>query len=254
MIIEVSGMFSNELIDKNTPVPMYYQLKTIILKAIRDQKLKPGDMIPTEAEFSQMFDISRTTIRQALSELVMEGYLYRIKSKGTFVAQPKVRQAFINRIKASHELVREQNLEPRTQVMDLSLVNAPSDAADALQIGAGANVVRMIRLRYVNDDPILFSESYLPVPLCGEMLHMDMETCGLYQFLDKSDATHAVRSVRSMTAVAAGKYEAQLLGIQKGDPIQLTKSVSYTKDGVPVEYTVTKFRGDRNEFVVELKV
>ena len=96
------NQFSKESIDKNTPVPMYYQLKKIILDMIREGKLKPGDMIPTELELSDIFGISRTTTRQAIMELVMEGPLYRIKSKGTFVAEKRVIQLPI--IYCSHRM------------------------------------------------------------------------------------------------------------------------------------------------------
>ncbi len=246
--------FTEASIDKSTPVPMYYQLKNIILKAIKDESLKPGDMIPTELEFSDMFNISRTTIRQAIGELVTEGYLYRIKSKGTFVAKPKVQQAFVSRIKASHELVREQNLIPATEILELKEASAPIEAAAILGIKEGARTAKMVRLRYVNGEPIIFSESYLPLPLCADILNTNMEECGLYQFLDKKDETRAVRSTRSMTAIVAGKYEAAIMHIPKGAPIQLTKSVSYNKSDLPVEYTISKFRGDRNEFVVELNI
>ncbi|MBC5648534.1 GntR family transcriptional regulator [Christensenella tenuis] len=246
--------FQNDHIDKNIPVPMYYQLKTIILEAIRDERFKPGDVIPTEAEFSEMFGISRTTIRQAIGELVMEGYLYRVKSKGTFVAQPKVQQAFISRIQASHELVREQNMVPTTRVLMLAMERASREAAAALQMKEHAQAVKLVRLRYVDEEPILISESYLPLPLCKAALETDMEHCGLYEFLDKAAETQAVRSVRSLTAIAAGKYEADMMRIERGAPVQMTKSISYNAQGVPVEFTVSKFRGDRNEFVVELNI
>ena len=233
---------------------MYYQLKTILLEAIRDERFKPGDVIPTEAEFSELFGISRTTIRQAIGELVMEGYLYRIKSKGTFVAQPKIRQAFVSRIQASHELVREQNMVPKTKVLMLRKEKASREAAEALQMQESAQVAKMVRLRYVDEEPILISESYLPLPLCKAVLEMNMEHCGLYEFLNKAAETQAVRSVRSLTAIAAGKYEAEMMQIEKGAPIQMTKSVSYNARGIPVEFTVSKFRGDRNEFIVELNI
>lgn len=184
----------------------------------------------------------------------MEGYLYRVKSKGTFVAKPKIQQAFVSRIKASHELVREQNMIPTTKVLSLVKDTASQEVADALHIHEGSEVVHMLRLRYVNDEPILISESFLPLPLCEDILHTDMEQCGLYELLDKKDETRAVRSTRSLTAIVAGKYEATTMQMAKGDPIQLTKSVSYNSEGTPVEFTISKFRGDRNEFVVELNI
>ena len=89
-------MLQDHTLDKNVPVPLYFQLKTLILDEIKNGSYKSGELIPTENEISEMFDISRTTVRQAITELVHDGQLYRIKSKGTFVANPKVTQHVLN--------------------------------------------------------------------------------------------------------------------------------------------------------------
>ncbi len=82
-------------IDKSIPIPLYFQLKTLIMDEIKNGTYKVGNPIPTEKELSETFQISRTTVQQAITELVQEGWLYRIKSKGTFVSQPKISQDFI---------------------------------------------------------------------------------------------------------------------------------------------------------------
>ena len=88
------GMLEAKKIDKNTPIPLYFQLKSLLLAEIEDGTYLADSLIPTEKELCDMFHISRTTVRQALAELVQEGYLYRVKSKGTFVARPKIRQDY----------------------------------------------------------------------------------------------------------------------------------------------------------------
>ena len=84
--------FVKHHIDKTSPVPLYFQIKEIILSEILSGNLQTGDLIPTEVEFSQMYKVSRSTVRQAILELVNEGYLCRLKSKGTFVSKPKISQ------------------------------------------------------------------------------------------------------------------------------------------------------------------
>lgn len=78
------------------------------------------------------------------------------------------------------------------------------------------------------------------------MLDKDMEAYKLYQFLDGYESTKAVRSTRSLTAIVTSKFESGLMQIDKGAPMQLKKSISYNKNDLPVEYTITKFRGDHN--------
>lgn len=81
-------MLEDKRLDKDVPIPLYFQLEKLILEEIDNGNYPVGSMIPTEMELSQMFGISRTTVRQAISDLVREEHLYRIKSKGTFVAHP----------------------------------------------------------------------------------------------------------------------------------------------------------------------
>lgn len=99
-------MLQDRVIDKNTPIPLYYQLEKLIIEEIEGGAYPAGSLIPTENELSQMFAISRTTVRQALADLVQNEMLYRTKSKGTFVAQPKISQGFIQSILSFDEDVR----------------------------------------------------------------------------------------------------------------------------------------------------
>ena len=91
-------MLLEKKLDKTTPVPLYFQLKELIMAEIKNGTYPKDSAIPTEKELSDMFDISRTTVRQAIAEMVQEGWLYRVKSKGTFVSQPKINQDFIQKL------------------------------------------------------------------------------------------------------------------------------------------------------------
>jgi len=245
--------FSKETIDRNVPVPMYYQLKKMIQDMIKDGRLKPGDMLPTEMELSDMFSISRTTTRQAITELVMEGMLYRIKSKGTFVSENRVVQDFTNVIRASHNLLQSQNVKTTTKVLELAVEKADDLVSKMLQLKMGEEVIHLKRLRFVNGEPNVLADAYLPM-LCKDMLETDMNETGLYQFLDRRKETTPVRAVRELEAILAQPDEAELLRMQEGEPIQLTTSVTYTKENKPIEYSIARFRGDRNIFRCEVKV
>jgi len=247
------NQFSNVRIDKNTPVPMYYQLKKTILDMMKEGKLKPGDMLPTELELSEALGISRTTTRQAIMELVMEGQLYRVKSKGTFVAEKRVVQDFTNVIRASHNLLQAQNVKTTTKVLILEVEKANDLVGRMLQINSGEEVIHLCRLRFVNDEPNVLADAFLPMS-CKGMLEMDMNQIGLYEFLDMNPDTIPAKAVRELEAISADEKEAELLGLQEGDPIQLTTSVTYTKEGMPIEFSIAKFRGDRNVFHCEVTI
>ena len=109
-------------IDKNIPVPLYYQLKELILEAINENKYTAGDVIPTEKEISSYYQISRTTVRQAIGELVQEGILYRVKSKGTFVAEPKIKQEYISKIQSFNDEILHRGMTPSTEVLQFRVL------------------------------------------------------------------------------------------------------------------------------------
>ena len=111
-------------INRSLPIPLYYQLKERILTEIKNGDYPRDSIIPTELELSSMFDLSRTTVRQAISELVQEGWLYRLPSKGTFVGSPKISQDLIKKIKSFNQTITEQGMIPRTEVITLKKIKA----------------------------------------------------------------------------------------------------------------------------------
>ena len=111
-------------LDRNTPVPLYYQLKQYLIGQVRSGKLKVGDMLPTEFELCEKFGVSRPTVRQAMSEMVAEGYLYRHKGKGTFVSKPKLEGRFFQKLQSYNVEMTQKGLEPATEVLNLKTVTA----------------------------------------------------------------------------------------------------------------------------------
>jgi len=240
-------------IDRSTPVPLYFQLKSAIIDAIQSGELKPGDMLPTETEFSDMFGLSRTTIRQAIGELVMENRLYRIKSKGTFVSKPKILQGFMQNIESFTEQMRLMNLTPRTEVLKLEMLTPPKEVMEAFDLQPKDKVVHIFRRRFANEEPILLVENYL-VSDCVHILGEDLETQGLYATIFKNPKTQISRFIRQIEAVSAGEHESRLLNVKIGHPIQLATSIGYNKNGRAIDYGIVRYRGDKNKFIVEFNV
>ena len=232
---------------------MYYQLKNIIFKKIRGGELKPGDMLPTELEFQNIYKLSRTTVRQALSELVSEGYLYRTKGKGTFVARPKIVQDFMRKLESFNDQMQKMNLATKTMVLILDIVSPSVEVEEALQLAVNESVIHLRRLRFANDDPIVLVDTYLPT-LCSEVFKADLESISLYKLLSKNENTKIVRVIRQIEAINADHNVSMYLKIPLGDALQLTKTTGYNAAGQPIEYSIARYPGDRNKFVVELSV
>jgi len=242
--------FNHTALDKTVPVPLYFQLKTLILDNIRNGTFPPGSTIPTEIELENMFSISRTTVRQAVSELVSEGWLYRVKSKGTFVSIPKIHQDFLSKVESYNSEMMRKGLTPSTDVIELKQEKADSDVSARLSVGEHAPVIFLHRLRYADREPLVIIRTYLPDDVCHFLLEKDFTDTSLYHELSISPITKVVCIQRHIEAVPAGSYDAKYLKIPKGDPVMLAVSVGYNEKKRAIEYSTARYRGDRSAFDV----
>ena len=248
----LDNLFLEEVIQRDSPVPYYYQLEVFLRARIENGTWKPGQQIPSEAELCAAYDVSRTVVRQALNELVQEGVLYRRKGKGTFVAEPKIRESLVQHLTGFYEDTVAAGLQPSTKVLEQKVIPAPPKIAEALGLKEGDPVIMIDRLRFVDGEPIVLVVSYVPYAICPEFVNEDVSTQSLYAILERKYGLELVYGRRTLEAVAATKEEAELLEIDEGDPIVLLRSISYLKDGGPIEYFKARHRGDRSRFEVEL--
>lgn len=164
-------------IDKTTPIPLYYQLKEAILNNIKDGTYPQGSMVPKEQDFCDGLGISRTTVRQAITELVHEGWLYRVKSKGTFVSRPKITQDFIKKLEPFNEQISRKNRIPSTKLIELKIITASKHVAENLKIQPGDEVIYLYRQRFADNEAIVTIRTYLPYRSCAYIMEHDFECC-----------------------------------------------------------------------------
>jgi GntR family transcriptional regulator len=243
--------FENKELNRNIPVPLYYQLKQLLLNEINAGNLKEHDCLPTEIELSSRFNISRPTVRQAIYELVNEGYLSRLKGKGTFVTKPKINQEIVHVIENFNEGMIRKGIQPKTTVLELKVIEADDEIIQALEIEPGDKVIELSRLRYANEEPIVLVTTYIPYALCPEILHVNLKEESMYQTFEKYNLY--IKKVRRVfEAQKATKPDAQLLEIEEGDPLMYFETKAALENGLIIEYSKCRYRGDRNTFVVEL--
>ena len=245
-------MVGKSAIDRQSPIPFYIQLKDSIREKIETGEWNPGDQIPGETELGEMFDISRTVIRQALQELTYEGLIHREKGRGTFVAKPKINESLVQSLTGFHQDMSNRGLAPRSQVLKQVLVPATPKIADLLKLESGTPVIEIQRLRFVGNDPIALVTTYLPYAQCSKLIHVDLTNRSLYDFIENECGIQIARGRRTIEAVLANENEAQLLKVEKGAPLILLNSISYLPDNTPIEYYHAVHRGDRSRFEVEL--
>jgi GntR family transcriptional regulator len=245
-------MTENVSINRQIPLPYYYQLEEILREQMESGKWWVDQRIPSEAELCEAFRVSRTVVRQALNDLVSKGMLYRQKGKGTFVAKPKIDENLIQNLTGFYDDMVARGLHPVTQVLTQKTSPANKKVAHKLTISEGALVIEVERLRFINDQPIVLVTTYLPYELCPELLREDLTSQSLYHVLEDKFRLRIARGRRTIEAVAANEREARLLQVKRNAPLVLLDSVSYLEDGRPIEYFHALHRGDRARFEVEL--
>jgi GntR family transcriptional regulator len=245
-------MQSGDRIDRGSPLPMYHQLKQLLVKDIKRRKLQPGDRILGDHELCSRYDVSRTVVRQALAELENEGVIERVKGRGTFVSHPKTAEGLVQSLTGLFEDVAARGGHLRSDVRRLEVLPADAAVAADLDIPVETPVIHLERLRFVDDEPWVWTVTHLPESVAPGLVHEDLTDRSLYEVLESSYDVRLVRGVRSVEAALATAAQARLLGIRRGDPLLVLRSVSLGESGRPVESFVAFHRGDRSRFQVEL--
>ena len=240
-------------IDRGSHIPYYLQLKEVLTEGIQQGDWGPGDLIPSEAELGKSFGVSRTVVRQALNEMTYDGLVVRQKGKGTFVTQPKISsRSLVQSLEGFYGEMAERGVPVLTQVLEQTLEPADPDVAANLELEAMAPVVKLVRLRFVEEEPIVLVESHLPYEMCRDVIKADLEQGSLYAFLEEECGLTIGRGWRRIEAIAADEEAAARLAVDTGSPLIRLKSVSYTPEGTPLEYFDALFRGDRARFEVDI--
>lgn len=239
-------------IDFASALPYYIQVKEALRACIDRGDWPAGVQIPGEPELCRTFNVSRTVIRQALTELEYEGLIIRKKGKGTFVAEPKISESLVQKLTGFYQDMVERGHIPLTKVLKQHVIPSSAKVAKRLEITPDTPVIEIERLRYVENEPITLTTTYLPYALCPQVAEADLTNQSLYAFLENQCGLLIVRGHRTLEAVAARENEARLLEVERGAPLILLNSVSYLEDGTPLEYYHALHRGDRSRFEVEL--
>ena len=242
-----------EKIDRTTPIPLYYQLKLIIKNDIDSGVLHNGGAIPTEAELSTALGVSRPTIRQCMADLVHDGYLHRMKGKGSFVSSPKIEVNFISKHESVHTIIQNYGYTPSTRVLAFEKIDGIAAINDKLQIAEDEKLFYLSRLSMADGEPMLFSESYTQASRFDGLLAFNFAERSLYATLKDIYRTPVIVIKREITATNATASEAEMLQIPKSKAICLVYNLAFDETNKPVEYSVSKYRSDMIKFTNYMK-
>ena len=239
-------------ISRASKVPLYYQLYQILHEGIQEGKWKPEELLPSESELVEQYDLSRATVRQAFDLLVNQGWVYRRRGRGTFVSRPAFEQN-LNRIVSFWEDMHLRGLKPGTRVLAKEIIQASEEVADKLQVEPNEELASLVRLRLADDEPLSIEHSVLIHRFCPGILDQDYANNSLRKMLVEQFNIHIISANQIIRAIPATKNLADLLGIDPDAPLLLIDRVSFTDQGNPIEYLQIHLRGDRYAFHSELR-
>lgn len=239
------------MIDRQSPVPIYYQIEEYIKQLIENQALKPGDSIPSEREFTEQFQVSRMTVRQAITDLVNEGTLIRMKGKGTFISDQKIEQP-LHGLTSFTEDMQKRGLKPGSRLVNFGLVPSSSETAQRLTINEHDPIYEIKRIRLADDIPMALEMTYLSANLVKGLTESIVNK-SLYSYIEQTLQLKIDYATQVLESAVAKEDEAKHLAIMKNAPILLIHRDTFLADGTPLELVKSIYRADRYKFVIDMK-
>ena len=232
------------MIDKSSPIPVYYQLKTDLISKISQGIWKPGECIASERELCEIYGVSRMTIRQALGELVQEDVLMKIKGKGTFVCEPTVKQ---EDMMSFTEMMKQTGRNLRTEVIDFNKISTPEHLTEIISLD---EVYIINRKRIVDDECIAIEKVYIPVDYCGYIDEKMLEG-SLFKILEEFGYI-VDHSQSSIAAVIMNDELKALFKVSGEVPLLKMTSKTYTQKNKMLFLEESIYRSDK--FVLQVNI
>lgn len=228
-------------------IPTYSKLRDMIQKKIDSGTLVPGDALPSERALAAQHGLSRMTVRQALSELVAAGALYREQGRGTFVSARKMQQ---RNIASFSQTVKNMGYAPSTKVLAFSTIVPPKKIQDKLMIEE-TPVYRALRLRLADDTPVAIEEVFIPTHICPGLCAIDLNE-SLYILINQT-YTHKIGSADSaVSAMHPNPSQQEYLGISRNTPVLKVDSLYFAVSGITLYYERAVYRSDMYDYNIRI--
>jgi GntR family transcriptional regulator len=234
-------------LDASSPTPLYLQLAEGLRGLINEGSVRVGEALPSERELSNMTHISRVTVRKAIDTLLREGMISRRRGSGTYVA-PRIEQPASVLAGFSADMANRGG-RPGSIWIEKILAPPTPEEAMTLAVAPDSLVARLSRVRTADDEPLAIERAVVPAGLLPPLDQLDES---LYATLARV-GNRPVRGLQRLQASLATKSEAQLLSIPTGTAILRIERRTFLASGAPVEYTRSAYRGDRYDFVTEVR-
>lgn len=242
---------SKVIINRENPQKLYLQLYEILRGKIDEGEWAVDSQIPTEEDLCKTYEVSKATVRLAVSELVRQGYLRRQQGKGTFVCKRVIPEG-LSMFTSFKELMLEAGVSFSTKVLAQTVIMPIDDLDIKLDIAEDKHIIYIKRLRLIDNEPILLQETYMPYHICPFPLSEDLENNSLLEILENKCGVK-ITSVHDYIGIAyLNEEEGNLLGLPEGSAALLLEQLFYSGKN-KIKYTRSVKRPDRFKLFIELE-
>lgn len=237
-------------IDYKKDEVLYLQVKNILLARIESNEWKPNTLIPTEQELIDEFQVSRTTIREAINLLVQMDLLEKKQGRGTVVKNQKLLGS-LGRLKGFAEEVMEKGKTPKSKLIRQEIRDDLYHEKAALEVSENDSLLLIERIRFADVTPIALERSCWPLSVGEVLTKHNLNQAKFYEILEEEEI-YLRKAEEKIKAINATIDEADLLGIRPGESLLEMNRISYSVSDRPVEFTITKYRSDQYYYDVDL--
>lgn len=235
--------------NKSIKITMFSQIYDELKELIETKKLIEHQQLPTEFELCENYNTSRITIRRALEELEKEGYIYKIRGKGTFIAPKQIIQNR-SRLAAFYDDVKSNGKNPKSKIISFKVIEAGEKISRKMNIKKDENVYEIIWVRYADNEPLIYEKIYFLYERLKGLENYDIENNKLYEILENEYKVQLTRGKENFIPCLLNSDQANKLNKQKSDIGMKIEKIIWENEKI-LEYTVAIVRGDRFIYTTE---
>jgi DNA-binding GntR family transcriptional regulator len=245
----LGGAMIERPLDRNSPIPLYFQIAENLKQAIEEGALKPGERLDNELDLAERLGVSRPTVRQAVQRLVEQGLVIRRRGLGTVVVAPRILRSVA--LTSLYDDLLANRRHPATTVLAAREIQADDELASVLALPAGAAVLSVERLRLADGTPLAIMHNYLPAGLLKGRPEDVLEKTGLYELL-RSQGVELHAGEQVIGARHATAHEAKQLQAPRTATVLTMTRTTFDATGRPVEHGSHAYLADRYSFKMTL--
>lgn len=241
------------LLSSDVRLPLYQRLRDQLAEQIANNRWRPGEAIPTEAALSSEYCLSTGTVRKAIDMLVADNILERQQGRGTFIRRPQFQSSLFRFFR--FQTASGERQVPESRILSMEPMAAPAAVAQMLGLPPGSPVIRMLRLRLLDAQPVLAEEIWLPRIQFHALLEIDMDQQGplLYPIYEEFCGQVVAYAEETLTADAVDEVNARLLHIPVNSPVVVIERLARNYAGQPLEWRRSRGHASHFRYSVEIR-